>query len=304
MRFRVPLLVFLFTVCSFVLPIIAHAQGIPFFGPIIPPADNACPAGWNMLIIVINRIISLLLTLAIVFVAPLMIAYSGFLFLVNPVDSSGITKAKGILTNTIVGIVIALAGWMIVAAIMAVLYRSPNDSWGTWTSLIRGGGNPCLDQSGVTPPSAVTPPPTVGVVPKVTCETSHTSNLQTLAQYGITVSSSGNCCDRNNSRCTSLAGMSSLTLSQIINIKNKCGPLTVTGGTEVGHSSEGGAGSHSSGTKVDVSQNLIFCISGTANSFRIIPPSFGASQIRDKCGNIYTWEGNHTDIYMRAACVL
>ena len=162
MRFRVPLLVFLFAVGSFALPLVVHAGGIPFFGPIIPQEgiNAVCPAGWGMLMLVINNIISLLLTLAIVFVAPLMIAYSGFLFVVNPVDSSGISKARGILTNTIVGIVIALAGWLIVDAIMVVLY---NGSFGTWSNLVTGSGSPCLPVAGSISPTYV--PPTVVTVP-------------------------------------------------------------------------------------------------------------------------------------------
>ncbi len=146
MRSRIPFLAFVLVASSFVFPHLAHAGGIPFFGPIIPDSANTCPAGWGLLITVINNIISLLITLAIVFVAPLMIAYAGFLFVVNPVSPSGKEKAKGILLNTIVGIVIALASWLIVDAIMAVLY---NGSFGTWSSLISSGGAPiCLSQAG------------------------------------------------------------------------------------------------------------------------------------------------------------
>ena len=172
MRSRVPLFVLLFAIGAFALPLTTYA-GIPFFGPIIPPGVSAfgdsqtCPASWGMLITVVNNIISFLLTLVIVFVAPLMIAYSGFLYVVNPVNSGGMAKAKSILTNTIVGIVIALAGWMIVDAIMVVLYN-PGASSGTtkleaWASLITSGGiDPCIKVAGALKPAA---PPTVGVVP-------------------------------------------------------------------------------------------------------------------------------------------
>ncbi|MEK7144630.1 MAG: pilin [Patescibacteria group bacterium] len=161
MRSRAPLLALLFVVVSFALPLAAHAQAIPFLGPIIPERFASCPAGWGLLITVINNIIRLLLTLAIVFVAPLMIAWSGFLFVVNPVNESGISKAKGILTHTVFGIVIALAGWMIVAAIMAALYNAPS-GWGTWSNLITGSGDACLRQEGApyTPGPA---PPSVAV---------------------------------------------------------------------------------------------------------------------------------------------
>ncbi len=153
MRPRATLLTLILVAGSFVLPQFAHAA-IPFFGPVVPQTGGqaVCPASWGMLITVINNIIQLLITLAIVFVAPLMVAYSGFLFVVNPADSGGISKAKGILTNTIVGIVISLSAWMIVDAVMAVLYQSPNGAWGTWSSLIVGkSGDLCLPQAGALP---------------------------------------------------------------------------------------------------------------------------------------------------------
>lgn len=139
------------------LPAFAHAGGIPFFGPIIPQGDNqaVCPAGFGMLMEVINNIISFALTVVIVFVAPLMIAYSGFLFVVNPVNSSGKEKAKSVLTNTVVGIVVALAGWMIVDAIMAVLYQPSNPSE-VWSNLVSTGSSPaCLPQKGALPGDAL-----------------------------------------------------------------------------------------------------------------------------------------------------
>ncbi len=135
---------------SVATPLAAHAA-IPFFGPIIPTAYNTCPANWSLLLVVINNIISLLITLAITVVTPLTVAWAGFLYVVNPVDPSGISKAKGILWNTLLGIVIALSGWLIVDALMAVLYH-PNDgsSYASkWYNIIQGNwGDVCLTQKG------------------------------------------------------------------------------------------------------------------------------------------------------------
>lgn len=145
---------FLLAASLFSLPVVASAAGIPFFGPIIPKENPLCPAGWGMLIVVINNIILLLLTLAIVFVAPLMIAWAGFLLVVSQGDSGKRTEARKILTNTIVGIVIALAGWLIVDAIMAVLYNKAAPGLGNvaWSDIITSGGaSQCLDQKGTKP---------------------------------------------------------------------------------------------------------------------------------------------------------
>lgn len=164
MRSRISLLTLLLVAGSLALPLAAHAA-IPFFDPIIPQSTNQCAAGWGLIMVVINNIISLGITLAIVFVAPLMIAYAGFLFVVNPVNAGGKAKAKSILLNTVVGIVIALAGWMIVDAVMAVLYDR-NTVGETWSQLITtGGANFCIPLAGSLRPAVVPPPGLVVGVP-------------------------------------------------------------------------------------------------------------------------------------------
>lgn len=146
MRSRAPLFALLLFVGAFSVPHLAHAS-IPFLGPIIPDTINRCPAGWGALITVANNIIEFLLTIAIVFVAPIMIAYAGFLYVINPMSMSNIGKAKNILLNTISGIVIALSAWLIVDAVMAVLYN-PTTAGQTWSSIIRGDSSSfCLLQT-------------------------------------------------------------------------------------------------------------------------------------------------------------
>lgn len=144
MRSRVPLLVLLLGLVSFALPHLAYAS-IPYFGPIVP--DLNCGFGtqdtlqnaagsWGALIIVINNIISVLITIAIMVVAPLTIGYAGFLFVVNPINPSGKEKAKSILWNTVIGIVIALSAYLIVDAILAGLTGSGKGI--TYWSLVTG----------------------------------------------------------------------------------------------------------------------------------------------------------------------
>lgn len=130
------------------LPHLAFAaHSIPFFGPIIEKSMQNCPLGWGAVIEVVNNIITVLLSLAIVFVAPIMIAYAGFLFVVNPVNASGREKAKKVLINTISGIVIALCAWLIVDAVMVTL---TGGSFGSnWVNLITTGSSGyCLPQAG------------------------------------------------------------------------------------------------------------------------------------------------------------
>lgn len=322
MRSRITLLTLLLLVGLFALPHLAHAA-IPFFGPIVPEPLNRCAAGWGGVMVVINNIIQFLITIAVVFVAPIMIAYSGFLLVVNQGDSGNLTKAKGILTNTIAGIVIALSAWMIVDALMAVLYKPAGgqaSSWGTWSSLIGSGSQDfCLiqeasltklnqvDITGSTAQGGLTTTAVPGQLLRgfaLGCTDSNDQNAQELVNRGVEGHSTANCCAKDQSTCTSLDGMLPSTIQQIENLQIACGGLIVTGGTEVGHASEGGAGSHSSGSKVDIGQDLTSCIQKTSGSSVVSPPSFGSAQVKDKCGNIYTWEGSHTDIYVNSACAL
>ncbi|NOK58675.1 MAG: hypothetical protein GFH27_549301n295 [Chloroflexi bacterium AL-W] len=116
-----------------------------------------------------------------------------------------------------------------------------------------------------------------------------------LRANGIPVVSSGNCTDRYNPRCTSLEQINSGTINGIIAFKNgsTC-PVTVTGGTETGHSS--GTYSHWNGYKIDIA--LSSCVD------RFIPAYFtyigtrgdGAPMYRNSRGDVYAKESNHWDI--------
>lgn len=128
------------------LPLAAQAA-IPFFGPIIPDAQQYCPGSWGLVVTVVNNVISFVITMAITIIAPATIAYAGFLMVTNPYNPGNLSKAKGILGNVFLGIVLALASWIIVDAIMAVLY-DPGSAGGTWSQLITSGGiDPCLKQA-------------------------------------------------------------------------------------------------------------------------------------------------------------
>ncbi len=121
---------------------------IPFFGPIIPAGANICPGSFALVITVVNNSIELAITLLIVLVAPIMLAYAGFKILLNPASPGARSEAKTMLLNLFGGIVLALAGWIIVDAFMAVLYKS--DAVGqNWYAIINSGGmNNCLIPEG------------------------------------------------------------------------------------------------------------------------------------------------------------
>jgi len=307
MRSRASVFAFFIVASVFVLPAIASAAMIPFFGPIIPPSYNVCPAGWGMIMDVINNIISLLLTLAIVFVAPLMIAYSGFLFVVNPVNAGGKEQAKKILTNTVVGIVIALAGWMIVDAIMAVLTPNGKPFGQNWASLITssGGTSSCLIQRGSLPED-----PLNQVTPTGITAVQATGDEQVIRQRftnaGVFINNGSCPTGSSGGGCTNVSGMQEATVGQVIALASSCNgcSITITGGTEPGHAS--GTYSHGNGYKIDL--RLSTALDDYLQSMTSVGTRTGDSSgpaYVDKCGqNQYVRESDHWDITVYAFCPL
>jgi len=124
---------------------------------------------------------------------------------------------------------------------------------------------------------------------------SNADALNRIRGAGISIHSSGGCFTRTNSRCTSLDQVNSGTIDKIITLRQASGcPITITGGTEVGHAS--GTYSHWNGYKLDITPNS--CIDG------YIKRSFtyagvrgdGAPMWKASSGSVYAREGNHWDI--------
>jgi hypothetical protein len=112
---------------------------------------------------------------------------------------------------------------------------------------------------------------------------------------GISISSSGNCHNRNVRSCTSLDGARGNTINGVITLKRSSGcPITITGGTEIGHA--GGTYSHGNGYKVDIALNSCIDSYVTRNFASIGRRGDGAAQYKSSAGNIYAREGNHWDI--------
>ncbi len=130
---------------------------------------------------------------------------------------------------------------------------------------------------------------------KATVKLGDSTARSRLVSAGILVSSSGNCSDRNTSTCTALEQIRAASIRGAINLKNASGcGLTVTGGTEVGHSS--GTNSHYNGYKLDFALNT--CINNyVQNNFRYVGQrGDGAAQYQDARGDVYAKESNHWDV--------
>ncbi|CAF1279981.1 unnamed protein product [Rotaria magnacalcarata] len=135
----------------------------------------------------------------------------------------------------------------------------------------------------------------------LSCKQSHATALSQIKSVNIGITSSGGCSNRNTPTCTSLeqVNCNSINCLKVLKTSSGC-PITVTGGTEVGHA--GGTLSHYNGYKIDISLNS--CI----NSYITTQFTFignrgdGAAQYRAGSGNVYAKEGNHWDITFTATC--
>lgn len=91
---------------------------------VVPEAcrgDNAAEdCGYEEFIELIRNVVALLLYFAI-FIATLMFVYAGIIYLTNSGNPTRIAQAKSIMWNTIIGLVIAFAAYLIVAVIVSTL---------------------------------------------------------------------------------------------------------------------------------------------------------------------------------------
>ncbi|MGH7175136.1 MAG: hypothetical protein ACREGR_02130, partial [Minisyncoccia bacterium] len=137
----------LFIIVPTALPLVAHATGVPYWGPLVPPdgspnQGNVCPDAWGNVLQLINNAIALSITILIIFAAPLLIAYSGFLYLTSGANPSARGQANKVLTSTIIGIVVALAGYIIVDAVLTSLTYQGVSGW--TSQVFSNGASTCL----------------------------------------------------------------------------------------------------------------------------------------------------------------
>ncbi len=162
----------------------------------------------------------------IVISAVFMISVGGFLYLTSAGNTSRAGQAKGIITDAIFGLILALVAYLVLYIINPDLLT--------------------LRINQLSPSSSVpaTSSPTGVAVPTKSTSSgetyTHADATAALSAKGIMVTSSGSCSDPTNKACTSLEGIPKSTIDNVIALKEKSGcSFNVTGGTETGHKSHG-----------------------------------------------------------------
>jgi hypothetical protein len=166
----------------------------------------------------INRLYRFALILSSV-IAVFFIVIAGYLYMSAEGNQEAVDKAKSILTSSITALVILFTGYILLKAI-----------------------NPDLVQFKSIQPPSVTGVP-IGGTPSGTLAESDARNLLSSNSIGVNA----------NAPQTQLQGIRQTTIDEIISLKKACNcQVTITGGTEPGHS-ETGTCTHANGNKFDLS---------------------------------------------------
>lgn len=125
------IIVFIFSIL--ILPVFSFAAWTPG-NPLVPctntPTTNAdgtvttstSLCDWNALMTLVNNIITFILYYMAIPIAAIMFAYAGFLLVTAGGEAAGArTKAKTIFTNAVIGLILAVACWLIVKLILSIL---------------------------------------------------------------------------------------------------------------------------------------------------------------------------------------
>lgn len=81
---------------------------------------------------VIQNLVNLAIAIGVV-IFVLVASYAGVLFMASSVNPRGKEQAKSMLMSAVLGLVIALAAWLLVDFVMKALY---NERWGPWNSIL------------------------------------------------------------------------------------------------------------------------------------------------------------------------
>jgi len=91
-------------------------------GGLVPCDNVGTKCDFNALLAMINGVIHFILFFMVVPISAIMFAYAGFLLITAGGEAAGArTKAKNIFTDAVIGLIIAVACWLIVSTVLHIL---------------------------------------------------------------------------------------------------------------------------------------------------------------------------------------
>ncbi|MDD5721483.1 MAG: hypothetical protein PHT16_03515 [Candidatus Pacebacteria bacterium] len=115
-KFTIDLLVFLILI----IPVVSLAGSTP-----LVQCDTNC--GFKEFMDLINRVIHFILFDMVIPISAIMFVYAGFLFVTSGGSSGARTRANSVFTNTVLGLIIAVAAFLIIKTVLYILGYS-----GSW----------------------------------------------------------------------------------------------------------------------------------------------------------------------------
>ncbi|AKU15625.1 hypothetical protein [Luteipulveratus mongoliensis] len=123
-----------------------------------------------------------------------------------------------------------------------------------------------------------------------------TQAMDQLGLAGVTWSATGGCNDWYGSSCTSLEQINQSTVVGLIGLRRASGcPVTITAGTEVGHTDDGGA--HWAGAQVTLAKNTCLVQYFTRVYDGADPAGVDRPQWKTSAGVTYQDTGKHWEVH-------
>ena len=109
-----------------IAPALASAANIPTIVPCGNTGEQPCTV--CDLAKLAQNVLNAAIYLAVVLSAVLF-AWAGFLYLTNVGNSGGVSKAKEVFANVFIGLIIILAGWLVIDVVMRAFVGAPLQPW-------------------------------------------------------------------------------------------------------------------------------------------------------------------------------
>ncbi|MCF7815552.1 MAG: pilin [Candidatus Pacebacteria bacterium] len=225
----------------------------------------------------------------------LMFAFGGMKMVMSGGSTEAISQARTTMTNSVVGFVILLSGYLIVDTALKLLLNE-GALLGPWNEIQCVPGIPSATSQSSQAPSVASVGKGGGL--------SQDDAVNRLTAANVSVTSSGGKVQADcsgTSGCTSLQGIRDATIKDAIDLKRDCNcDVTITGGTESTGGHAAGATSHGNGYKYDARMNPklnTYIITNYKNSG---VRSDGATMYTAPDGTIYAQEGDHWDVLVRS----
>jgi hypothetical protein len=139
------------------------AANIPILDPnfsIVPKECTACPCNYYGLLQLVQNLVNAGVAIGII-AFTLALVYVGASIMLNPTNPEMRSKARSMLLNIVIGLIIVLAAWLVVDFIMKIVYDpkaivTGSESFGPWNEILSGNDEKwCIEQSEHSPISGI-----------------------------------------------------------------------------------------------------------------------------------------------------